>query len=56
LQVFGDAKLTTTLLDRLGHHSHVLTTRGSCCRSMNQELEDTANGRPKEKEDKPMGN
>jgi DNA replication protein DnaC len=28
VQVFGSEKLTTALLDRLGHHAHVLTTRG----------------------------
>lgn len=36
VQVFGDAKLTTALLDRLGHHSHILTTRGSSYRSRNK--------------------
>jgi len=39
VQVFGDAKLTTALLDRLGHHSHILTTRGSSYRSRKRESE-----------------
>jgi len=42
VQVFGDAKLTTALLDRLGHHSHILTTRGSSYRSRNRDLEKAA--------------
>jgi DNA replication protein DnaC len=33
VQVFGDEKLTTALLDRLGHHAHVLTTQGSSYRT-----------------------
>ena len=33
VQVFGDEKLTTALLDYLGHHAHVLTTRGSSYRT-----------------------
>ncbi len=33
VQVFGDEKLTTALLDRLGHHAHVLTTRGGSYRT-----------------------
>jgi DNA replication protein DnaC len=32
VQVFGDEKLTTALLDRLGHHAHVLTTQGESFR------------------------
>lgn len=33
VQVFGDEKLTTALLDRLAHHGHVLTTRGESYRT-----------------------
>ena len=33
VQVFGSEKLTTALLDRLGHHSHVLTTKGESYRT-----------------------
>ncbi len=57
VQVFGDAKLTTALLDRLGHHSHILTTRGSSYRSRNREREEitqVTKSAEKEAEDKPM--
>ncbi len=49
VQVFGDAKLTTALLDRLGHHSHILTTRGSSYRRRNRERKEDTGGRSDEK-------
>jgi DNA replication protein DnaC len=52
VQVFGDAKLTTALLDRLGHHSHILTTKGSSFRSRNREREETETCKLKDKEGK----
>jgi DNA replication protein DnaC len=33
VQVFASEKLTTALLDRLGHHAHVLTTKGESFRT-----------------------
>jgi DNA replication protein DnaC len=33
VQVFGSEKLTTALLDRLAHHAHVLTTKGTSFRT-----------------------
>lgn len=32
-QVFQDEKLTVALLDRIGHHAHILTTQGSSFRA-----------------------
>lgn len=36
VKVFGDEKLTTALLDRLGHRSHILTTKGPSFRTQKQ--------------------
>ena len=33
VQVFGNEKLTTALLDRLSHHAHILTTKGRSYRT-----------------------
>lgn len=37
VQVFGDEKLTTALLDRLAHHAHILTTKGKSYRTGNRQ-------------------
>lgn len=47
VKVFGDEKLTTALLDRLTHHSHILTTRGESYRSHKRNDDDGPHdGRP----------
>jgi DNA replication protein DnaC len=37
VQVFGNEKLTTALLDRLGHHAHIITTKGPSYRTRRRE-------------------
>lgn len=41
VQVFGSEKLTTALLDRLGHHAEILTTKGSSYRTRRNRKETT---------------
>ena len=44
VQVFGCEKLTTALLDRLVHHSHILTTRGASYRTRKQQRDPGGKG------------
>ena len=36
VQVYGEEKMTTALLDRLGHHADILTTKGDSYRTKNK--------------------
>jgi DNA replication protein DnaC len=40
VQVFGDEKLTTALLDRLSHHAHILTPKGASYRRRSRKGKD----------------
>ena len=40
VQVFGDEKLTTALLDRIGHHATILTTKGQSYRTRKKLVKD----------------
>jgi DNA replication protein DnaC len=46
VKVFGDEKLATALLDRLTHHSHILTTRGDSYRGHKRKPADDAGAPP----------
>ena len=46
VKVFGDEKLATALLDRLTHHSHILTTRGDSYRGHKRKTADDAGALP----------
>src|SRR5208337_2176937 len=46
VKVFGDEKLATALLDRLTHHSHILTTRGDSYRAHKRKTADDAGAPP----------
>ena len=46
VKVFGDEKLATALLDRLTHHSYILTTRGDSYRGRKRKANDDASAAP----------
>jgi DNA replication protein DnaC len=47
VQVFGDEKMTTALLDRLAHHAHILTTKGVSYRTCRNGDDRVNSGIPK---------
>lgn len=46
--VFHDEKLTSALLDRIGHHSHVLITKGQSYRMTSKKVAPSSSDKPKD--------
>ena len=44
VQVFGDEKLTTALLDRIAHHASILTTKGKSYRTGGKLMQESTQG------------